>query len=195
MGPVSDDKLLAALQAREPAAVRQMISTHSAAMHAVARRILGSEEEAREVVQEAFFRAFQSLANFRGASALSTWLHRIAINEALMALRSRRSRIVEAPIEVSLPRFYEDGHHMPAAPGWSEPADVLLQRGQVRAAIAACIERLPTTLRVVLVLRDVEGLDGKETAAALDISEAVVKTRLHRARQALRALLEQELLK
>lgn len=193
METVGEAELLVALRAGEPAAVRGFVHTHRGRMHAVAKRILGSEEEAQEIVQEAFLRAFQSLAQFRGCSKLSTWLHRIVINEALMTLRGRKSRVVEQSIDDLLPRFYDDGHRMAPLPAWSERADLLLLRDELRAVVQRSIDGLPESLRIVLVLRDIEGLDVKETAAMLEVTEGAVKTRLHRARQALRAVLEKEL--
>jgi RNA polymerase sigma-70 factor (ECF subfamily) len=186
-------ELLIALRARDPKAIRCFVRAQTGPMHAVARRLLGTEDEAREVVQEAFLRAFQSLDQFRGSSRLGTWLHRIVVNEALMWLRARKAKAGAESLDALLPRFYEDGHRMAPMPAWSEPVDVLLQRGEVRELVRRSIERLPETLRVVLVLRDIEDIDVKETAAMLEVNEGVVKTRLHRARQALRALLEKEL--
>jgi len=195
----SDDAaVVAALQAGDRAATAGFVQAHAGRMHAVARRMLGSEDEARDAVQEAFLRAFQSLHEFRGAARLGTWLHRIVVNEALMRLRARKARpelqaATEQSIDDLLPRYYEDGHRIAPRPAWAESADALLERREVRALVQRSIERLPDTLRVVLVLRDVEELDVKETAALLALSEGAVKTRLHRARQALRALLEKEL--
>jgi RNA polymerase sigma-70 factor, ECF subfamily len=194
-GLSGEDELLNALRSGEPQAVRGFVVQHSRRMHAAAKRILGSEEEAREIVQEAFLHAFQSLQQFRGGSKLGTWLHRIVINEALMRIRTRKSRVVEQSIDELLPRFYDDGHRVGPLPAWTEPADVLLQRGEVRAAVQRCIEGLPESLRVVLVLRDIEGLDVRETGGQLELTDGVVKTRLHRARQALRSLLEKEFMR
>jgi RNA polymerase sigma-70 factor, ECF subfamily len=189
----SEAELVKELRAGDPAAVRGFVAAQTSRMHAVAARILGSQDEAQEIVQEAFLRAFRALGDFRGTCKLSTWLHRIVINEALMSLRGRKSRSAEGSIEVLLPRFYDDGHHVEAASGWSEQADVLLQREQLRTTMHACLAQLPESLRVVLTLRDVEGLDVQETASILEVSQGVVKTRLHRARQAMRALLSKEL--
>ena len=97
--------------------------------------------------------------------------------------------IAERPIEELLPSFLSDGHHTERVLAWEEPCDAALQRREAQDIVSACIERLPEDYRVVLVLRDIEGLDTKEAAGLLEISDDAVKTRLHRARQALRTLL------
>jgi RNA polymerase sigma-70 factor, ECF subfamily len=115
------------------------------------------------------------------------------VNAALMRLRGRQ-RKPEEPIEELLPRFREDGHRVDhEAPGWTETADVLLQRAEVRALVRRSIDRLPETHRTVLLLRDIEELGTAEVAGLLGVTENAVKIRLHRARQALRTLLDPHL--
>jgi RNA polymerase sigma-70 factor (ECF subfamily) len=161
-------------------------------MLAVARRFLPSDHDARDVLQEAFVAAFRSIGGFAGGAKLSTWLHRIVVNAALMKLRSRRRRR-EEPIEELLPRFAEDGHHADGVPSWETSTDVLVEREEVRARVRAAIECLPESYRTVLLLRDIEERDTDETAALLGLTPQAVKTRLHRARQALRTLLARDL--
>jgi RNA polymerase sigma-70 factor (ECF subfamily) len=105
-----------------------------------------------------------------------------------MKLRSQRRRPEES-IEALLPAFGEDGHHVEQFPEWSAPADRLLEREETRAVVRACIEALPDGYRLVLILRDIEELSTQETAERLGITATAVKVRLHRARQALCALL------
>ncbi len=154
-----------------------------------ARRVLDSEEDARDALQDAFVAAFRSLRDFEASARLSTWLHRIVINASLMKLRRRR-RKPEEEIELYLPRFVEDGHQVEPSVAWPEPADAMLEREELRSLVRATIERLPESYRVVLVLRDIEELSTEETAAMLGASPNAVKIRLHRARQALRTLLD-----
>ena len=161
-------------------------------MLAVARRMLRHEEEARDAVQEAFLLAFRGLPRFAGQSRLGTWLHRIVVNAALMRLRSRRARPEES-IEPLLPSFMEDGHATRSYREWPESADRLLERAEVRSLVRTAIDRLPPTYRTVLLLRDIEEIDTAEVAALLEISANAVKIRLHRARQALRELLDPHL--
>jgi RNA polymerase sigma-70 factor (ECF subfamily) len=142
-------------------------------------------------VQDAFFCAFRSLGKFEGGCALSTWLHRIVVNAALVKLRTRRRRPEES-IEPLLPRFLEDGHHVARPSEWM-PADLLLERRETRELVRAAIDRLPESYRTILLLRDIEEMDTEETARALDITPTAAKVRLHRARQALRTLLDPEM--
>jgi RNA polymerase sigma-70 factor, ECF subfamily len=128
------------------------------------------------------------LGNFEGGCQLSTWLHRIVVNAALMRLRSRR-RKPEESIDVLLPAFKEDGHHVEQFTEWTTPADQLLERQETRATVRACIDELPDNYREVLVLRDIEELSTQEVAQMLSVTTTAVKVRLHRARQALSTLL------
>jgi RNA polymerase sigma-70 factor (ECF subfamily) len=158
-------------------------------MLAVARRFLGRGDESADAVQEAFCAAFQAINRFEGASALSTWLHRIVVNVCLMKLRTR-SRRQTVSIEDLLPAFDETGHRLEPVASWSDEPGNRLERVEMHNQVRACIDRLPDDHRVVLLLRDIEELDTEQTAEVLGISVAAVKTRLHRARQALRRLLE-----
>lgn len=186
--PDDEGELLAALRAGEDAAYRSLVMTHTPGLLAVARRILSSEEDARDAVQEAFVSAFKSIARFEGGSRLSTWLHRIAVNAALMKLRSRK-RTQETSIEELLPTFRDDGHASQPSSRWRDAATEA-QRKEVRDLVRQSIDRLPEIYRTVLLLRDIEEYSTEETAELLEINANAVKTRLHRARQALRSLLD-----
>ena len=179
--------LLEALRAGDDAAYEALVRTHAGRLLAVARRFLGNEEDARDAVQETFLSAFRAIGDFSGGSRISTWLHRIVVNAALMKLRRRR-RKPEESIETLLPRWLEDGHPAQPATEWS--AERLLERQEARKLVQTAIERLPESYREILLLRDIEELDTQETAALLGISSNAVKTRLHRARQALREVLD-----
>ncbi len=185
--------LVAALQQGDGAAYEQVVRTHAPRMLSVARRVLGNDEDARDALQEALLAAVKSIGGFHGESRLSTWLHRIVVNACLMKLRARARRPEES-IEDLLPSFIESGVfagvHAAHPPEWREDALSLLARQETRALVQGCVQRLPETYRVVLVLRDIEELDTAEVASVLGISEGAVKVRLHRARQALRTLLD-----
>lgn len=180
--------LIAQLRAGDEAAYEQVVRLYGGRLLAVARRILGSDEDARDVVQDAFLNAFRSLDRFEGNAKLSTWLHRIAVNAALMKLRTRK-RKPEQPIDTFLPSFLDDGHHEERFQSWEEPVDKALERAEIRELVRQQIDALPESYRTVLVLRDIEGLDTEETANMLGLSVNATKIRLHRARQALRTLL------
>jgi RNA polymerase sigma-70 factor (ECF subfamily) len=190
----SDDEsaLVAGLRAGDPQAFERLVRRYGGRMLATARRIVGNEDAARDVVQEACLAAFRAMDGFAGAARLSTWLHRIVVNAALMKLRSRRRRPEES-IEELLPRFDETGHFADAPSAWDTSTDRTYERAETRAMVRAAIEELPPSYRTVLVLRDIEELDTEEAATMLGVSQNAVKVRLHRARQALRALLERRL--
>lgn len=186
-----ETELVAALKAGEESAYEQFVRELTPRLLAVARRLLPKEADAQDAVQDAFLQAFKSLDRFEGGSKLSTWMHRIVVNAALMKLRTRR-RKPEVAIDDLLPRFGDDAeaHHVEPVADWRESAVEEATRSETRELIHAAIDRLPEDYRTVLVLRDIEQLDTAETAEHLDVTKSVVKTRLHRARQALRTLLD-----
>lgn len=187
-----DSLLLARLRAGDEGAFDELVRSTAPRLLATLRRMLRSDEDARDALQESYFAAFRALARFEGQARLSTWLHRIAVNTALMRLRSRRRR-PEASIDELLPRFDADGHRVLEPPCGRPSAEEELDEAQRRAAVRVAVDRLPELHRTVLVLRDIEGLGSEETARALGISVDAAKMRLHRARQALRTLLAAEL--
>lgn len=165
-----------------------LVRQHGGRLLAVIRRLLAHEEDAREALQDAFLAAFKSLEQFDGRSQFSTWLHRIAVNSALQKLRTRKRKPCRT-IDELLPTFLEDGHQTRPAQAWHGTDELAIERQETRQIIQRAIAELPDAYRTVLVLRDIEGLDTDETAAQLGVAVGVVKTRLHRARQALRTLL------
>ena len=190
VGP-TNGALLPALRAGEDWAYEVVAREYGPRMFAVARRLLRSDDDAQDAVQEAFLSAFKAIDSFDGGSSLPTWLHRIVVNAALMRLRTRRRREREAALpDGLLPSFDETGHHARPVSAWSEDACSRAAAGEVRAMVRACIDRLPDSYRTVLLLRDIEEFDTEATARLLGTTPANVKTRLHRARQALRALLD-----
>lgn len=184
--------LVERLRSGDAEAFEELVRSQGGRLLAVARRLLQSEDDAQDAVQDAFLSAFKSLDRFQGESRLSTWLHRIVVNASLMKLRSRRRR-PETPIEELLPRFLEDGHHEIPPAEWRESAETTLQDEQTRRLVRRCIDSLPERYRTVLMLRDIDELDTAETARLLEITPNAVKIRLHRARQALRGLLDQHM--
>ena len=184
---VDETALVAALRRRDPEAFEAVVRKFGGRMLATARRYLHGEQDSDDAVQDAFLSAFQAIDRFEGNSQLGTWLHRILINACLMKLRSRARR-PEASIEGLLPAFDVAGHHASAVRHW-RPDDELLTN-ENRRLVRQCIDKLPDGYRNVLLLRDIEELSTEEAAAALETTPGNVKTRLHRARQALRTLLE-----
>jgi RNA polymerase sigma-70 factor, ECF subfamily len=189
--PVDQPALVAALRAGDDRAFEAMIRLHGSHLLAVARRFVKNEQDAQDVVQSAYLSAYRAIHGFEGHCLLSTWLHRIVVNTALMKIRSRR-RKPEESIEALLPGFQRDGHHAEQFSDWIAPADALLERQQTRATVRACIMQLPENYRAVLLLRDIEERSTQEVADALGTTATAVKVRLHRARQALSTLLRNQ---
>lgn len=187
-----ESTLVAALKARDPDAFETLVRVHAPRLLAVSRRMLDNEEDARDAVQDAFVSAFRSIDRFQAQSKLSTWLHRIVVNMALMRLRTRR-RKPEESLDPLLPVFTEDGHHAQEFSAWDEPADRLAEREETRRMVRDAILGLPEQYRDVIVLRDIQELDTSEAARELGITPNAVKIRLHRARQALRTKLDEHL--
>jgi RNA polymerase sigma-70 factor (ECF subfamily) len=184
-----DPSFVAALRARDGDAFERLVRAQTPRLLRVARRFLPLEEEARDAVQDAFLSAYKSIGRFEAGSSLSTWLHRIVVNASLMKLRSKR-RKPEESIDHLLPRFREDGHQLQPAEAWPVSAEEMVQRMQTSELVRSLIDQLPESYRVVLIMRDLEEMSTEETAEALGVTPNAVKVRLHRARQALRALLE-----
>lgn len=195
--PPLDGDLAQRARAGDRAAFQTLVERHQDRVYGLALRLLRDPGEAEEVVQEAFLAAFEKLPDFRGASAFGTWIFRIAANAALMRLRKRKrspeSVPGEAAIDELLPRFDEGGRLATASVprhDWSKRADEQLADRQVREAIERAVENLPDESRIVFLLKDVDGLSGEAIGELLGLSVPAVKSRLHRARLALRRALE-----
>lgn len=181
--------LIDALKRGDEQAFEQLVRDHAGYLLTVARRFMPNEEDAQDAVQEAFLAAFKSIGNFEAASRLRTWLHRVVVNACLMRLRSK-SRRPERSIEDLLPRFDGEGHRHDLAPVWNLSPSEASDRAETRALIQQAIGELPEDYRTVLLLRDIEGLNTQAAAEVLNITPGAVKIRLHRARLALRELLD-----
>jgi RNA polymerase sigma-70 factor (ECF subfamily) len=187
--PPEDAALAAALRAGDSGAYERLVRANAPRLLAVARRMLRNEEDARDVVQDAFLSAFRHIESFDGNSRLSSWLHKIGVNAALMKLRSKRRRPEES-IEDLLPKFLADGNHEHEPSPWALGGESALASAEVRKAVRRAIDELPDLYRDVLLLRDIEELSTEEAANALGITIPALKTRLHRARLALRERLD-----
>jgi len=186
----ADERELArGLRDGDPEAFEGIVRMFGGRLLAVTRRILHDEEDARDAVQEAFISAFKARKQFNAESRVSTWLHRIAVNAALMKLRSLR-RKTEVSIDNLMPNFRDDGqHYVEPLVSWEEPADVAVGRRETADFVREQISKLPDSYRLVLLMRDIEGRDTEDTARELGITPNAVKIRLHRARMALRQLI------
>lgn len=184
-------EFLARLRRGDDDAFALLVRATSARLLAVARRMLGNEEDARDALQDGLLSAHRALPDFHGTARVSTWLHRVVVNAALMKLRSRRRR-PEHSLEELLPEFDAQGCRIEASPSSLPDAERVLESRRTLERIRSAAERLPPAYREIFVLRDVEELDTAEVATLLGVREGVVKIRLHRARQALRTLLARE---
>jgi len=173
-----------ALKNGDREAFAQLVDQTSGHIYRVAQQILGNEQDAEDVLQEAYIKAYRSLPDFEGRSSLTTWLYRIAVNEALMALRKRKPQVFSMD-EGNSNEDEAESESMEILDWCCMPEGELLS-SESRLFLDQAVQRLPANLRVVFVMRDLEGLSIQDTAQALGISENNVKTRLLRARLKLR---------
>ena len=181
-----DRELLEKAQAGEVSAFEALVERHRDRVYGLALRMTRSPADAAEIVQETFLSAYQHLDEFRGDAAFGSWVHRIAANQALMRLRHQK--VVEAAEqELVQPEFNERGTLIEApATGWAKPAEERALDEELGNAIEQATDRLPAGYREVFLLKDVEGLSYEEIAELTHLSVPAVKSRLHRARLALR---------
>ncbi len=162
----------------------RMVDRYSGPLYRLALKMLGNPRDAEDVLQNTFLQAFQHLREFEGRSSLSTWLYRIASNEALMLIRKHRPEINFS--DAVRAEESESDYEPVQFTDWGDlPEDELLT-AEARVVLDRAIQDLPEKLRIVFVLRDIEGLSIRETGQALDLTETAVKTRLLRARLRLR---------
>lgn len=181
---------LEALRRRDRQEMARLVEAFSDSIYRLGLKMLGDPQDAEDVLQSTFLKVFEALPSFEGRSSLSTWIYRIAVNEALMILRKRRP---EVALMVDDGSDEEDEPLSPpqAMVDWCcLPEDELLST-EARRTLDRAIRQLPEKLRLVFILRDIEGLSTQETAEALGLTETNVKTRLLRARLRLREMLSE----
>jgi RNA polymerase sigma-70 factor, ECF subfamily len=180
------------LLAKDKATTERFVRTHSSWMLLLATRILRDRGTAEDVIQNAYINIFKGLPEFDARSSLKTWMHRIVVNQALMELRKKKRR-QESSIDDLLPRFDGNGCRIEDQPALQQdsqtPENLLLSKDESNTVLR-CIGELPESYRIILMLRDIEELSTSETAKATGLSEINVKVRLHRARAALKKLLD-----
>ncbi|MBI4164135.1 MAG: sigma-70 family RNA polymerase sigma factor [Acidobacteria bacterium] len=181
---VKDDvALVAEAKAGSYEAFEELVNRYENKIYRLGVNITGSPEDAEDVLQEAFLKAFQHLAEFRADSRFYTWLVRIAVNESLMKLRKKRSdRSVPLEDEIG-----EDGEPIPRElADWKPNPEQIYAQAEIENVLRDAAQKLPATYRTVFLLRDVEDLSTAETASVLSLTEGTVKARLFRARLMLR---------
>jgi RNA polymerase sigma-70 factor (ECF subfamily) len=184
-----DVDLVAAARAGDAAAFRRIVLKYQRPIYGLALRMMGSPAEAEDMAQEAFVKAYDGLAGFRGEARLRSWLFTIATNHCLNALRARRRRR-EVPLEPAAGDHEPTGGPAgrPVANGRPTPEEDLV-RAELRERVRAALETVTPDHQAILVLRDIQGLPYEEIAAVLGIELGTVRSRLHRARMELRARL------
>ena len=172
-----------ALRRGDRAEFARLVEAHSAFIYRLGLKMLGIPQDAEDLLQETFIKAFRHLKNFDGRASLSTWLYRIATNEALMQLRRKEPETVS----VEEPQEQEAGEQEPLQiVDWCCMPEQELLSSESRAYLDQAVQELPYSLRIAFLLRDVEGLSTREAAEVLNLSETAVKTSLSRARLRLR---------
>jgi RNA polymerase sigma-70 factor, ECF subfamily len=180
-----DTDLLKKLQAGDDGALADLVNAYSARIYQLAFRYLRNREDAEELTQDVLFKVYRNIGDFRGNSALSSWIYRITFNAAMSRMRTvryqqERDTRTEAPAE--------DGRGSAAAnvPDWSQMADEQVLRAQLRGRVVQAVLALPAIYRAPVVLRDIQGLSTEQASAVLRVKDQTLKSRLHRGRLILR---------
>jgi len=184
---LSEQKLVELVRTGEEKAFEALLKRYQGKTYRLVLSVTKHREDAEEVLQDVFLSVYRKIASFDGRSAFGTWLYRIAVNTALMKLRGQEP--AHESINEYLPQF-AGGRHARMLVDWSEGADEVILRKERARIIRQAIATLPPEYRVVLVLRDLEGLSNGEVAEVLDVTVPTVKARLHRARLVLHGRLE-----
>ena len=181
--PKQEDFSLDALRAGDRAEFARLVNTYSGVIYRLGLKMLNNDQDAEDILQETFIKAYKALPRFSGRSSLSTWLYRIATNESLMLIRRRKN--IEFSIDETYESLEQEFEPMEIVDFCCLPEDELMST-EARAHLDSAVAELPPNLKVVFLLREIEGLSTRETGEVLGISETAVKTRLSRARLRLR---------
>jgi RNA polymerase sigma-70 factor (ECF subfamily) len=187
---LSDEALVDRARGKDEAAFEALVGRYEDKLYRLAMRFVRNETDAQEILQDAFLSAWRNLPTFEGRAQFGSWMYRVTVNAALMLLRSR-NRHPEVAVDDVEPTTLnqaavESGQMMRSTADWSQRPDEQLQSDELRKHIQSSVDALPEGLRAVFLLRDVEELSTEDTADLLGLSVPAVKTRLHRARLALR---------
>lgn len=195
----SEKELIDGLLKNNDWAYEALVRQYSARMYAIARRFFNTDDDAQECLQKAFIQVFKHILSFNKASSLMTWLHRITVNEALMMIRQKKRQHTTS-LESFTQHYNEYGERTVFSDGVGDEIgryvenniETLFEKNETKISLNEIIYQLPEKYCNVLLLRDIQEVSTRETAELLDISEASVKTQLHRARLLLKAILEQQ---
>ncbi len=184
-----DEELVRRIREGDAAQFELLAERYASKIYGLAMRLTRNRSDAEDAVQEAFLLVYTKLDSFRGESAFGAWLYKVALNSIYMKLRQRK-HAAEHNIDDYLPKFDEHGMMQGMVRKFGNDPESEAVREQSTAAVREAIEKLPAEYRVVLVARDIDELSGEETAEALGLTVAAVKSRLHRARLFLRQHLQ-----
>jgi len=193
--PVSDDALVSRTRAGDLGAFGELLARHEENLLRLAFRFVRNEHDAEEVLQDVFVTTWRKLPGFQDRAQIGSWLYRVTVNASLMHLRVRKRRpecVDLAPVDRSTKQDFERDFDLDVAD--RHRPDAQLESGELRRVIQGAIERLPPSLKSVFEIREMQGWSTRQTAKVLRLSEATVKTRLHRARRVLRERVEGYLL-
>ncbi|MBY4593571.1 RNA polymerase sigma factor [Rhizobium redzepovicii] len=189
---LADTDLVPLAKIGDEVAIRAIIQRHNQRLFRTARAVIRNDAEAEDVVQASYIKAFANLAAFRGEAELSTWLTRIALNEALGRVRARRNTIGLEEIDMQATSAGGEVVQFPSSLSATDP-ETELSRSQARQLLEQAVDELPDDFRAIFVLRDVEGMSTYEAASYLGIRPETAKTRLHRARKMMRQSIQKRL--
>jgi len=185
---LQDQALIDKINAGDFQAFEALVNRYESKVYRLAMRMLRHQQDAEDALQESFLQVYRGLKSFEGRSNFSTWLFRLATNVCLMKIRHRGTEPTGmVPLEDFLPQ-HEEGNQ-PSLQEWPEKPEEILLTKESREKMMEALDQLPADYRAVFVLRDIEGFSNAEAGEALGISVAAVKSRLHRARIALRGML------
>lgn len=186
---VDDAEFVAALKAGDARAFERLVREQGPRLLAVARRMMREDAAAQDCLQDAFLSAHRAIAKFEPHGTLGAWMHRITVNACLMRLRSQK-RLAETPIDDLLPNFSDEGVRLDEPRTEIRDPETALEVSRTRAMVREKMAELPDAYRIVLQLRDIDGFSTREAADMMGIAEGALKVRLHRARAALKRLME-----
>lgn len=190
---VSDEALIVACRRGDTSAFECLVLRHQRMLFNIAVRMTGIHEDAADIVQDAFIAAWSKIGDYRGEARFSTWLTAIAVNLSRNRIQQRRVTEQRSAYSLNAPLPYSDGEELPDPPGMSPSVLEQLEEAELRQQVQRCIEALDQGFREVLVLRDMQEMSYEEVGTALQLREGTVKSRLFRARDAVKDCLKRAL--
>jgi len=185
----TDDRLLRRLKAGEDSALAELADTYGSRIYQLAFRYLRNREDAEEVAQDVLYKVYRKVGEFRGDSALSSWIYRITFNAAMSRLRTAKYQRTQSEEAATAAMTSEGDQVAPAkteVADWSDMADERVLRAQLRRRVIRAVLALPAIYRAPVVLRDLQGMSTEEASAVLHVKDQTLKSRLHRGRLILR---------